>query len=827
MDGLTALHAFSPVFNAKLYTQGNAFGWLAKGGKTASAEYQLAGRLYAAKSGWLLLSVPNALVRGVFDAITAPGVELPLAGAMNVPNVDKDLLNAHISVMTAAEVEKIGADNITERGQSFSYTLGSVREVSAKNIDGVSKLWLIEVASPGLSALRKSYGLSALPKDQPFHITVAIRRTKVLGNNSVSKGYETYAEPTDGHSFRNPLSRGELKAASSDTTTYDCGCSGPCMCPDTCVCKKNGYCGHNKQAEELPWRERVEVYTRHPQTGKIYGGVWDSDKSFAVPGGGIDPGETPEQAAIRELAEETGIKATNPVRLPIAPVDHPWSDKTRAEKAKVGRGNFAGSRTHFVMVDFLNKLRGKKLDHWGATNRRFYSPNKALALMAGKQFMAPPVAAGRVAALNHILSQAAQKQAKAAAAETRWINFQAVGQRPHGKDMTYQLQHDPENALYAHVLTDKNNARVAEIVLRALPQVAPNGSGTLFGVNGFHTNPKYRRKGYGRALWDEVANVHQNSFFLARPDNYKDAELTNDELKQVYARLGFSPTHHLLPRLMPDVLVRGGSRVPIKPESTGAGEKSAALPRPGSKLSRAGQKDLLPGGKADNVPDREVFQKALAEGAKHEHEHTSNDQIAGKIAKDHLQEDAADYKKIEKIEKAAAPEVPSIILRLREAKAHSDNKRYDRKNAILQMLMSEHPADWYVDDPLPKHMGVTHAPTNFRFHADPAIIPVGVKVRAKAAKTNPYAAQLAATPVQINRNDGLWQNFMHHLRKVKQRGDWQLQAEQNSQGLLAELNPAYKQQLQTALARGQYPQHSTTTQVIQRHGDNILSYLGK
>jgi len=477
MDGLTALHAFSPVFNAKLYTQGNAFGWLAKGGKTASAEYQLSGRLYAAKSGWLLLSVPNALVRGVFDAITAPGVELPLAGAMNVPNVDKDLLNAHISVMTAAEVEKIGADNITERGQSFSYTLGSVREVSANNIDGVSKLWLIEVASPGLSALRKSYGLSALPKDQPFHITVAIRRTKVLGNNSVSKGYETYAEPTEGHSFRNPLSRGELKAASSDTTTYDCCCSGPCMCPDTCVCRKHGAC-HSVKA-------------------------------------------------------------------------------------------------------------------------------------------------------------------------------------------------------------------------------------------------------------------------------------------------------------------------------------------------------------ASRIPAREISQTALAEGAKHEHEHTSNDQIARKVAKDHLQEDAADYKKIEKIEKAAAPKVPSIILRLREAKAHSDNKRYDRKNAILQMLMSEHPADWYVDDPLPKHMGVTHAPTNFRFHADPAIIPVGVKVRAKAAKTNPYAAQLAATPVQINRNDGLWQNFMHHLRKVKQRGDWQLQAEQNSQGLLAELNPAYKQQLQTALARGQYPQHSTTTQVIQRHGDNILSYLGK
>ena len=619
MDGLTALHAFSPVFNAKLYTQGNAFGWLAKDGKTASAEYQLAGRLYAAKSGWLLLSVPNALVRGVFDAITAPGVELPLAGAMNVPNVDKDLLNAHISVMTADEVEKIGANNITERGQSFSYTLGSVKEVHAKNIDGVSKLWLIEVASPGLSALRKSYGLSALPKDQPFHITVAIRRKNVLGQNAVSKGYENDVEES---SFRNPISRGELKAAAHEGAPWD------------------------TPADKLPWRERVEVYARDPK-GRIYGGIWNTDKSFAVPGGGIDPGEDPGQAAIRELEEETGIKAVNPQVLPIPPVDNAWSEKHRLEKQR----NFAGSRTHFVLVDMLQKMRRKNLDKWDAAPRKMYDPAAAAEMMANhKHFMAPSVAAGRLAALRHIVANASKKTAAA---------------------------------------------------------------------------------------------------------------------------------------------------------------------------------DLLTGGAADNMSDKQFPPKALAEGKKHEHEHTDNDQIAGEIAKDHLQEDSAYYKKVEKIEKTAAPEIPSIILKLREAKEHSDNKRYDRKNAILQMLMSAHPADWYVDDPLPKHMGVTHAPTNFRFHADPAIIPVGVKVRAKAAKTNPYAAQLTATPVNINRNDGLWKNFINHLRKVKQRGDWQLNAEQNSHGLLAELNPAYKQQLYTALARGQYPQPSTTAQVIQRHGDNILNYLGK
>lgn len=192
MDGFSILdqRSWRPELYADTpeYKAGNAFGWLYRGNKQAAMNYPLSGRLYCAKSGWLLLSVPNALVRGVFDALSAPGTELPLAGVMNVPNVDADVLNAHISVMNAAEVSSIGCDKINERGHMFSYRLGGMKEINVKNVDGVSKVWAIQVYSPELMALRKSYGLSPLMNgDHAFHITVAVRRKHVLQDNGVSK----------------------------------------------------------------------------------------------------------------------------------------------------------------------------------------------------------------------------------------------------------------------------------------------------------------------------------------------------------------------------------------------------------------------------------------------------------------------------------------------------------------------------------------------------------------------------------------------------------------------------------------------------------------
>jgi hypothetical protein len=154
---------------------------------------------------------------------------------MNVQNVKDELFNAHISVMTAEEVKAIGADKITERGHMFGYTLGSLKEIATPGHGNISKVWAIQVTAPGLSGLRKSYGLSPLLKDEPFHITVAVRKRGVLSANDTSKGNEPEL-PTQASS------RGELKAAADQNTTYECNCSGKCTCPETCVCKQHD-CG--------------------------------------------------------------------------------------------------------------------------------------------------------------------------------------------------------------------------------------------------------------------------------------------------------------------------------------------------------------------------------------------------------------------------------------------------------------------------------------------------------------------------------------------------------------------------------------------------------
>lgn len=149
------------------------------------SKYPFSGRLIASTSGWILLEVPNALVRGAFMAMDVPGIELPPSGPTG-------RLRAHVSVMRAEEVESLGGpEKITELGKRFAFRLGPLKEVEPMGWKEMEKAWMFGVVSPELVALRKSYGLSGLPmrgeQELKFHLTVAVRRRAVLRAGSVSK----------------------------------------------------------------------------------------------------------------------------------------------------------------------------------------------------------------------------------------------------------------------------------------------------------------------------------------------------------------------------------------------------------------------------------------------------------------------------------------------------------------------------------------------------------------------------------------------------------------------------------------------------------------
>jgi hypothetical protein len=146
------------------------------------AAVQFRGVLHLVKSGHLLISVPAALLRGLYDSLADPGLSLP-------QTADGDGIRSGIVVMTPAEVEEIGGGSkINDRGKTFPFTFGDFFITEAKNWPGVSSCYHWHVKSPELTALRRSYGLPSKISDlYDFSLIVACKKKGVLQSNSVSK----------------------------------------------------------------------------------------------------------------------------------------------------------------------------------------------------------------------------------------------------------------------------------------------------------------------------------------------------------------------------------------------------------------------------------------------------------------------------------------------------------------------------------------------------------------------------------------------------------------------------------------------------------------
>ncbi|MDU8942558.1 RNA pyrophosphohydrolase [Ovoidimarina sediminis] len=101
----------------------------------------------------------------------------------------------------------------------------------------------------------------------------------------------------------------------------------------------------------LPYRPCVGVVLAHPDGRVFVGERIDTPGAWQMPQGGIDPGETPEAAALRELWEETGV----PARL--VTVEAGTSDWVRYELpdhliGKLWKGRFRGQEQKWFLLRF-------------------------------------------------------------------------------------------------------------------------------------------------------------------------------------------------------------------------------------------------------------------------------------------------------------------------------------------------------------------------------------------------------------------------------------------------------------------------------------------
>jgi putative (di)nucleoside polyphosphate hydrolase len=70
-----------------------------------------------------------------------------------------------------------------------------------------------------------------------------------------------------------------------------------------------------------------------------------------MPQGGIDPGEAPEAAALRELAEETGLPATAVRLLDATPEPLPY-DLPHDLVPKMWKGRYRGQAQHWFRLEY-------------------------------------------------------------------------------------------------------------------------------------------------------------------------------------------------------------------------------------------------------------------------------------------------------------------------------------------------------------------------------------------------------------------------------------------------------------------------------------------
>jgi len=109
-----------------------------------------------------------------------------------------------------------------------------------------------------------------------------------------------------------------------------------------------------KEIEGLPYRPCVGMLLLNP-AGKVFVGrridsAREADNIWQMPQGGIDKGETPEQAVLREMAEELGTD-----KAEIVAESRQWLHYDLPDHliGKVWKGRYRGQKQRWFALRFL------------------------------------------------------------------------------------------------------------------------------------------------------------------------------------------------------------------------------------------------------------------------------------------------------------------------------------------------------------------------------------------------------------------------------------------------------------------------------------------
>ena len=127
--------------------------------------------------------------------------------------------------------------------------------------------------------------------------------------------------------------------------------------------------GNNKvRAEDLPYRPCVGIMVLNAK-GLVWAGrrisegnsEYDgSPQLWQMPQGGIDPGEDPETASLRELYEETGMKSVSLLAEASRWINYDLPDVAETyihRIGRTGRAGLGGTAISFCNIDHVDNLR--------------------------------------------------------------------------------------------------------------------------------------------------------------------------------------------------------------------------------------------------------------------------------------------------------------------------------------------------------------------------------------------------------------------------------------------------------------------------------------